>query len=293
MLDVVNWMRNYNIENPVKPLSFIGVDMQYYVETLEKMDEILVENKLPATDSNLYHQITMVNFFNVNEEEDLEIYKTISKNKNIDVNAILDEKSKMEYQILYRHLNQALEDKYKSKKDNSFRDRKMAENIYFHLQSDTTIKGFFWAHNGHILNFVSFKKRKQYGFTGGYLKQIIGDQYFCIGQDFDNGDFNAYYPDTNSTKIIKGEKYTLGSVSVPPAYSSSFSAKYRNLNKPVFIDCSTLPKKTVNIITYIGAVYFPKKYPTPESKIRYEPFKPSTFDAIILINKSTPTHLLD
>jgi erythromycin esterase len=293
MVDVVNWMRKYNEENPKDPINFIGVDMQYFVETIGKMDEILAENNLPTTDSNLYHQIKSVSFFTVNEEEDLDVYKRLAEDKNIDIN-LLNEQTKNDYKILYRHLNQALEEKYIDKKDWSFRDRKMAENIYFHLQSDTTIKGIFWAHNVHISNIAFIKKRKQRAFAGGYLKHKIGNKYFSIALDFDKGSFNAYYPDTNSTKTINGENYTLGPLSVPPAYFDSFVGKYRKLEMPVFIDCSTLPKKSIVRLTFISAVFYPEKYiEDQKSGYRYEPFLPSSFDAIILIDESTSTHLLD
>ncbi|MGB0887235.1 MAG: hypothetical protein ACPGSL_03855, partial [Vicingaceae bacterium] len=81
-------------------------------------------------------------------------------------------------------------------------------------------------------------------------------------------------------------------VTVLPAIEKSFSAIHRSLKKPVFIDCTTLHKKDPVIMTLIGAAYYPERDGKPESIARNNRHSKNAFDAIILIDKSTPTHLL-
>jgi len=295
MVALVNWMRAYNIKNPTKQLNFIGVDAQRYIENIEKMDAILAQYELPTTDSTIYKRMLDTNFFLVTEIEDLEIYKTVwEEKKTIDTNQ-LNKKDKRTYSLLLRHLTQTLGIKYKWQKKYDYRDRRMGENILYHLKEDTVNKGFFWAHNGHIFKSSKKDKRKKIwnGTAGGFLDYKLKDKCYIIGQEFDEGSFNAYYPDSNSTNIMEGKAYTLGSVKVRPAEEGSFAANYRHLKNPVFILVPSLPKKEHVKMTYIGAAYYPIRDNKPKSLARYNAHGKKLFDAIILIKKSTPTNLLD
>jgi erythromycin esterase len=295
MVDLINWMRTHNLENPEMQLNFIGVDMQRYVENIKKMDDILTRYKLPTIDSAIYQKILKTNFFSVTETEDLKIYKSAwQEKKAIDISS-LNEEDKRVYNILLRHLTQTISEKYKWEKQYDYRDRRMAENILSHLKGVTLIKGFFWAHNGHINDCIRKKRKKEdsWKFVGGHLKYAIGKKYFIIGQEFDEGAFNAYYPDSNSTKIINGKGYTLGPQIVKPSIEGSFATKYRHLKSPVFIDCSKFSKKEPVSMSFIGALYLPERDGKPKSRARNEHFGNLAFDAIILVKKSTPTHLLE
>jgi erythromycin esterase len=288
MVDLVNWMREYNLKNKTNQINFIGVDMQQYEETVKQMDNILHKNNMSTTDSIIYQKMLATNFFRVTEKKDLEVYKTVWKEKKgIDVSQ-LNKEGGRKYQILTRHLDQIMEDKYSEK---SCRDKKMAANILFHINKDSTIKGMFFAHNGHIVNIVAKKnKKRQFAWAGGYLKLGLGNQYFSIGQDFDEGSFNAYYPDTNSTRMMEGKKYTLGKVIVGKSRNESIASTFRHLNTPIFIDYPTLNKFIK--INDIGADYDPVRDGGSKSVARNQRYGKKGFDAFILIKKSTPTHLL-
>lgn len=293
MADLINWMRTYNEKNNNK-LNFIGVDMQQYVETIKQLDYILTQNNLPITDSIVYQKMSDTNFVLITEKGDLEIYKTMLKEKKVINISQLNKEDKRVYNILLRHLSQIIEEKYKWKKDYDYRDRKMAKNILFHIKVNPAIKGIFWAHNGHMCNIILKKqgKKKWHGFAGGYLKNQLKEQYYSIGLEFDEGSFNAYYPDTNSNRIMEGRAYTLGAVTVGPSSVEHLIAKYRKLKTPLFIDCTSLPKKEHLKMNSIGAAYYPSKDDKPKSLARNNYFGQKGFDAIILIKKSTPTHLL-
>ncbi|MGB0887968.1 MAG: erythromycin esterase family protein, partial [Vicingaceae bacterium] len=63
MMNLINWMRDYNLKNKNNQINFIGVDMQQYVETVKQMDNILRSNDLPTTDSVIYQKMLATNFF--------------------------------------------------------------------------------------------------------------------------------------------------------------------------------------------------------------------------------------
>jgi erythromycin esterase len=291
MIDLVNWMRAYNAKNLNNQLNFIGVDMQQYVETVNKIDDILQKNKLPITDSVIFQSILDANFFLITKKEELEIYKTIwEEKKSIDISQLNEEDERI-YSLLLRHLTQILGEKYGWEKHQDYRDYRMSENILHHLNQDTMVKGFFWAHNLHICNMIP--KKKKFGTAGGHLKRRLDKQYFSIGLDFDEGSFNAYYPDTNSTNIMEGKAYTLGAVTVGKSPTGSVASTFRHINTPIFIEYQSLLNKNKYIkMNDIGAAYDPTKATKPKAIAHNQMFGGNGFDALVLIKKSTPTHLL-
>lgn len=217
----------------------------------------------------------------------------MGRKKAIDI-SVFNQKDEYTYTILLRHLTQIINGKNKLGKKPDYRDKKMAENILFYQNENTLTKGFFWAHNGHVMKSIFNEgKKKESGSAGGYLKQKMGSQYFVIGQDFEEGTFNAYFPDSNSLKNLEGDTYTLGPVTVTPFLKSSFITNYGTLKSPVFINCSYLPQKKHIELSSIGAAYYPDKNGNHKSKNSRFYHKKSEFDAIILIQKSTATHLLE
>jgi erythromycin esterase-like protein len=136
-------------------------------------------------------------------------------------------------------------------------------------------------------------KKKKFGTAGGHLKRRLEKQYFSIGLDFDEGSFNAYYPDTNSTRIMEGKAYTLGAVTVGKSPTKSIASTFRHINTPVFIEYQSLLNKNKYIkMNDIGAAYYPTKANNSKSIAHNQMYGGKGFDAIILIKKSTPTHLL-
>ncbi len=164
--------------------------MQFYVETIKQMDDILGRYNLSTTESSIYQIMLDTSFFEVTEPSYLEIYKTAwEEKKTIDISS-LNTKDKRTFVILLRHLTQIISKKYRWDKKYNYRDRKMGENILVHLKEDALVKGFFWAHNLHMAKFIYKEgKSKERISVGGLLKREIGHQYFAIGQDFDEGAF--------------------------------------------------------------------------------------------------------
>jgi erythromycin esterase len=291
MVDLVDWMRAYN-ENHNNQLNLVGVDMQFYVETLKKMDDILLRYHLPVTDSIIYQKMLNENFISLKKKKDLKVYKEeLERKKNIDV-SLLNTIDKKIYDNLLRHLTQIVGEKYRFELED-YRDYRMAENILYHLGQNDTVKGFFQAHNGHLIKGVKQSKRKKImiGLAGGVLKYELKDRCFIIGQDFDEGYFNAYHPAKDSAKIIEGKPYVLGKIEVSKSIKGSIPSNYRHLDSPIFIDCSSFAENETVYMNFISAVYSPDNGKSKKTS-RFLHHGRDAFDAIILIKKSTPTELL-
>ena len=296
MADLIDWMRAYNQANPNQELNFVGIDLQGYLTTLDKVEELFERHHLPAIDTNLYEQLSYTEFWTLKDKEKLANQKAmVASIQAVDIGSF-QEQHKEEYTLHVRTLTQCLE-MVKRRKDYYYRDIKMAENIVEYLKNNPETKGFFWAHNGHIniqeIHANKFGTKKWKGAAGGVLKHHIGEKYFCLGQDFDEGAFNAYFPDKNSDLNIEGSQYTLGPVTVPLSPPESFAANHRQLPSPVFIDFKHLPKDEYVKMNRIGAAYYPPKDPNKPSRVfRLNTHGRKSFDAMILIKKSTPTRLI-
>ena len=296
MVDVVKWMRDYNATDPNSPLSFVGVDAQSFTSTLNQMDQILEKYDLPTTDTTLYKPITDYGFILLKKKKDIAPYFDLLAIKEGVNNTSFNERDHNKYTNLVRHFRQIIEIQNEKKADNQsqMRDNSMAINALYHLNSEPELKGIFWAHNGHVckLSFNKFGTKKWSGWAGGYLKEVLGDGYFSLALEFDEGSFNAFYPDKTSDTVIEKNPYTLGEITVGPSAEGTFGSYYRHLNEPVFIDFDYLPKDPDLYINHIGAAYYPDGVKDRRSMARYNYLGEKGFDAIIIIPKTTATHLL-
>ena len=297
MVDVVNGMRDYNTANPESPLRFIGVDAQSFTSTLNQMDRILAKYELSGTDTTVYKPITDYGFVMLKKKKDIIPYLELLSIKEATDTKVFNKKDQKEYTNLVRHFRQIIEiqKERKSESQSWMRDKSMAMNVLHHLDSEIGLKGIFWAHNGHVckLSFNEFGTEKWTGFAGGYLKEVLGDKYFSLAFDFDEGSFNAYYPDNSSDIVLEKKAYTLGEITVGPSAEGTFGSFFRYLKKPVFIDFANLPQDDDLFINDIGAAYDPNKVKDNRSSLaRYNYYGKKGFDAIIIIPKTTSTHLL-
>lgn len=295
MVDVVNWMREYNSTHTDQPLDFIGVDAQEFASTLKQIDRILAKYNLPVTDTTIYKPITDGQYMRLKKKKDKAPYSTMYTTKE-DVNTdSFSAKDKAEYANLVRHFRQIIEYTNLKKDDDqrNMRDVSMAKNALFNLDSNPELKGIYWAHDGHVskVSINKFGTKRWFGTTGGYLENILGDTYFCMALDFDEGSFNAYYPDTNSDIVLEKKAYTLGEITVGPSAEGTFGAYYRKADSPVFVYFDDLPKDDNLFINDIGAAYYPSD-DTNRKSSRYNLYRKNDFDAYIIIPKTTATHLL-
>jgi erythromycin esterase len=205
--DLFDWMRSYNLENADSiQLNIIGVDMQMYNSTLNEIDKLLFKYGIQSTDTIKYKPIAEADFYRLSKKEILPFSQLLRDKESVDYRSFSNY-DQICYSVLLRHLSQIIESK-KYPKDYKFRDRKMGENILFNIKNNDTIKGLFWAHNGHLFNVYKEKKGKVTGTAGGILKYYLQTKYLCVVQEFDEGSFNAYNKPNASLKdkSLKGFK---------------------------------------------------------------------------------------
>lgn len=296
MVDLVEWMRDYNSRQPSRNIKFVGVDAQQFETTLMEIDQLLEKYGLPVTDTSAYAMRTDSEFMVLKKKKDLAPYMDLVLEKENAETFSFSDADRMHYDILIRHFRQIIEmqTERKSHDKSQLRDNHMAVNVLSQIGSDPDSKGIYWAHNGHMFNLSinEFGTPKWGGSAGGYLKETMGDEYFSLGFDFDEGSFNAYYPDENGIELEK-KKYVLGEVSVGPSRDGTLAANYREHQSPVFIDYAQLPTEEYFYMNHIGATYTPGNEDHKESLARYNVLGGKTsFDGMILIQKTTATHLL-
>ena len=285
MVELVEWMKNYNASHPDRELSFIGVDVQKFEETCEALAH-LAGTKAPETLVSL-SRMRSQDFLAMKKSEMSKMHQSVLRELDAMDMSTFNEEDAMKFKGLVRNLDQVMT--YRLSKQRLFRDYKMAENILYHLSNDITIKGFFWGHNEHIANFYNVKKKS--GVAGGMLKQTLKDKYYSIGQEFYEGSFNVYYAKRSEGNNKTREGYVLGSVTVGPAAEGSLAHNFKKeYELPLFIPFSELPESEQVNITDIGSRYVLND--NPKSIWRFNHHGKSAFDALLLIDKSSPTSLL-
>ncbi len=219
MVELVEWMRSFNLKNPKRKLSFIGCDMQKYQATLAKMDSILLAAS-PAYPIEPY---------DAKRSGRMELEKVLKHRSEVLTNVDFNPEDRFIYETLLRHLGQIIYDKY-AENYFSYRDISMAENIVYHLERNPSSKGFYWAHNLHVFNIYKphKNKKKAYVRAGGMLRNKLGDSYFIIGQEFDYGSFNAYQIIDRSLDSKDKSNFEFKEITIEESTPCSFGHYYRN-----------------------------------------------------------------
>ena len=296
MESLIEWMRNYNESLETNDqLQFIGSDLQRVNSTIAEIDLLISKYNPELLDTSNYIELTENEFAVLLDPVIVQEYKRIIRDKKEKQKVIAFEgDDKFIFQTLIRHFEQIIEEKEKQKFAN-YRDLKMGENILYHLDRKPDIKGFFWAHNGHIANVYLPKRKESKSFyrAGGVLKNKLKEKYLIIGQDFDQGTFNAYNM-TKSEKVNDKDEisnYTLGPVSVE---QNEFLMAYlfKDVKESIlYIRSSDFTKEHERkmYFNYIGASYNP---PANKKRPSMMQMHQSYFDIVILIKNSTATKLI-
>lgn len=284
MVDLVEWMRSYNAQNPDQQLSFVGVDVQKLEETTLALIDLLGD-ETPKALLDVNH-ITNNTFYSMKPKAANKLFQpTIEALESLEPRSLSPEEKKT-YQMLVRHFKQVVQ--VQASKNKAMRDILMAENILFYTEEGTR-KGLFWGHNIHIAKWYFPKKEK--GVAGGVLKHRIGDRYFSLGQEFCEGSFNVFYQTQSGNKQDRSN-YELGPATVGVPDPTSMAGSYlSDYTLPLLIPFTGLPEGQEVRMTSIGARYVPSE--DPKSIWRYNHHGRNAFDALILIDKSTPTELLE
>lgn len=295
---LIEWMRNYNSSAQAeKKLQFIGCDMQRINTTISEIDKLIAKYDSTLIDSSKYVKITGEEFFELSDDKTIEKFKPIIIDKKEHLENIqFNRNDRYIYQTLIRHLEQIVEAREK-RKFWSYRDVKMGENILYHLSNNPSMKGFYWAHNGHICNyyFPRKKEHKSYYTAGGVIKNKLKEEYFIIGQDFDQGTFNAFYiPNFNHDKKVDLNdinNYTLGPVTVG-LNEKEIGSQFKDIPESILyiIPSELSRKKALSYFLHdVGGNYIPPKNPKDPSLYLVDRY---AFDIIIIIKNTTETKLI-
>ncbi|MBT0813177.1 erythromycin esterase family protein [Litoribacter ruber] len=257
VLDLVNWMRSHNEENPSDQINIYGFDF-LPLEILKNVLTLLEDYEFEGAK---YHKDLPDNFkkyYVVSKKEKKALRKTIanigSEYRRFSRRNTID--SKDHYLILHHFnmLDQFFSMSNKKLSRGYYRDKKMAENIEWVMNHEDQNKMFIWAHNNHIHKKTYFLNYKS---MGQHLKKNHGQGYYALGLTFNQGYFNAIDYETRKLK----EFY------IRDTLSSSLGSKlevfpYNN----VFIDLNRLEQKEKKNNYFdkkattisIGALYNPR-----------------------------------
>ena len=227
---LISWIKTYNQDKPeTKQVKFYGMDNQFGYKTNEVVKQFITKYSINTPEKTAALLDSCAN------ADARFINKSILKNylKQLD-NITADLKNNFtpsnttqfkDYDhaayaltILKQYIAFELNHSYKE------RDKAMAENaIYLMQHQGKDVKGFIWAHNGHI----DKKGIWQAHSTGYHLKKEFGDTYYSMGFDFATGQL---YTKTKEGKIYKGGLHTI-SEPLKDTYADVFT----EADAPVFI----------------------------------------------------------
>lgn len=275
MLDIVEWMRFYNLENQ-NILSFVGCDEQLIGDdalelpryfAMDPKFEVSI-SKLPSLDFNTKDSTLVQQKKNEWQAFERYFYQAFPE----------------EEKLLIHTVTQWFEVKTSTGITGNFRDSCMASNMLDYLESRPNAKGIYFAHNGHVGKIaVQYHSKKPYfKRAGSYLDEKMKDQYFSLALDFNIGSFNAIN--------YRDGKFEMEYFNFERREKKLLAQRVMgNDNLVKYIAVDSIPNKKM-VITSIGAVYGQGK--EGQKIYRFRDFQRHVHDAYIIINRGTPTHLL-
>lgn len=281
MYELIEWMKEYNSENENK-ISFVGSDMQFINDDLLEIKKLIKGNASLEAKLDKINEIKSMDYIKDTAARKVNYYKWNELKKMIDTRKFTTDQ-KLTYEWNCIGIDLFFEFFNDTKIFSNFRVSCMAKNINDYMNLDSSIKGIYFAHNGHAQkwNIDRGKFGKEIK-TGGFLHQLIGENYFCISLDFYSGKLLAYDPKGSALQnfeSISTDKKSIGN------YLNKF-------NQPILICPSKfIPDIEKKNIRSIGAV-FEKTERQRNHYMYYGNLNYSVFDAIIFIRETTPTTYL-
>ncbi|MFF7071971.1 erythromycin esterase family protein [Streptomyces pseudovenezuelae] len=221
-LDLIEWMRTYNLRHPDDPVRFMGDDMGYagpesyervtgyvarrYPRLLDRVTE-LYRGLAPTTDAGTYSE----EYFKLplgerreRAERTGEVYELLRKQRPA---AGADRRDHLWMVQHARAIHQMawgmafdFEDEDQVAAMMKLRDQVMAENVaWWHRHTGDRI--LLSAHNTHV-SYDSFDAR--YPKTqGAFLRDVLGGDYVSIGFTFHEGAFKAFGAEDNVMRTYR------------------------------------------------------------------------------------------
>lgn len=274
MLDLVEWMRQFN--QPEPRITYTGFDMQGYAGSMELLRGAFTNNRqatllLAKIDGNLAKVLT---YSSINIPRiDLTIANTITNNLQQLKNHI-DKSGFSEQGKAWLHQNVTLLHQYLGQGPLKWRDDCIATNLLWINDLNPLSRIAIWAHNGHV--------QKCDNKMGLCLKESLGTDYVSVGFTFYDGAYSAIRRSSDPS-IHRAQC----------AYPGTLEYLLEQLDEPVFIfDLKKIRSESSPVMAWIDALNF-----RHVGAVKIEQEFPDhtiteTFDYLLFIRESTPSHLL-
>lgn len=201
VLDLVKWMRDYNVRIGAPKLRFVGFDMQSPQQSVDSVRAIFARLDpalgVRASDAascirsarDVNGQYTAARYVAGTTAsqraacaDSLAALATTVAARRAEWTGVLSPDD-LDWAQQYVTLLQQWERMAASASGSTERDRAMAENIAWIADKNPTARVFAWAHNGHV--------GRKPNAMGSFVAQRLGAQYRAFGFTFGTGTFNA------------------------------------------------------------------------------------------------------
>ncbi len=313
VLDLIEWMRLYN-QTAVHKITFTGFDMQEPVPAVDWLVAWL-EQKAPdqATRSDdllgcirfSLGNIISVARYTANGENgarrcatQIDTVRRIIQNRRVRFE-VSEYQTALQMVRVLEQANQYYKARFVSQdllEAVTVRDTFMAQNAAW-LEQTSGQKIVLWAHNGH----VTFNPKMHFGWKpmGAHLREKYKDSYRVWGFAFFEGSFYAQLLDSSDpARTIAAAMLGLAAnpsvQRVPNPGDGSFEVLFRATGLPVFmLDLRRSSPESAWLrqprrLQIIGQNLPPFREPEPDW-YSYEAVLPNDFDAIIYIDKTSPS----
>ena len=270
MLNVVEWMRNFNQDEP--KITYTGFDMQSYNGAITTLKEAfsgdrevgsLLENINIGLDSVLTYTPT----------SHAKIEETTSSSIKVELEELkyyIEESAFETQEKSWLLQNITIINQFLGQGTYSWRERCMADNILWINRLNPLSRMIVWAHNSHI--------KKSGGSMGKYLKDSLGDDYVTVGFTFYDGNYSATgWGDKNHQ-----------------AYPGTLEHLLEQLNHYAFIlDLKKIRLENNPIVKWIDNVNFRQVGALRKDNEFNSTKVTEDFDYLIFIRYSNPSKLLN
>ncbi|KPK84747.1 MAG: hypothetical protein AMS27_09080 [Bacteroides sp. SM23_62_1] len=290
MRDLIDWMREYNIEHAedgkTPPLSFFGYDCAFhnwteatnlitdYIQTVDPAEAENIKNRLEnyTLDDARY----ICDFIQSKKDE----YILSGSETDYDIISRIAMNLEPNWTLWYNLRN--------GLPDLDIRDECNLENVNW-INENLLDNGkvVIWAHNGHVGNCYLDDAGSTAQMLGSRLKEQYGDDYYVIATEFYSGRFYAW-------DICEGHTYTFWTHSAALPDETSYAYHFHSAGIPVFFLDLRHTDYTLEAakwllgpmkIRFIGALYCPMDDPYYYDTISL----PANYDGVIFFDEITQT----
>ncbi|SER34146.1 erythromycin esterase [Gracilibacillus ureilyticus] len=311
MIEFVQWMHDYNMEvSEDEKIWFYGNDMQRYDASKQKVLEFyhLVSEEKAALYREKLSLISNQTMRDLTEEELRQVMETLEE---ISSDLIENEQSYIErspdeqyaFALQNTKVMKQRTELFLTNNYSQLRDQYLAENLKWIVDYERSRgheKVLVSGHNGHIektsANAAGYKS------MGNYLDELYGSEYFAIGTDFLESEFQAKNGNTGKREVYKVENNNeLVTAFQQVENNNELVTAFQQVEDNVFyVDFSQASKseELLNIISSrqkMGNIgdEFHSWYKLMKRFYTIEMIPDEAYDGVIIVKKATPTKIME